>query len=66
MLLVQGSKYRPLANLQASDIVLLIAVIKRVKPIATLAVPSEVKGWLQLFCERYDLVCFEDEPSDIH
>jgi hypothetical protein len=66
MLPIVESDFRPLANFQARDIVLLIAVIERVKPIATLVVPSEVKGWLQQFCEHYGLICFEDEPSDIH
>ncbi|MBO3798541.1 MAG: hypothetical protein QW506_02780 [Thermoproteota archaeon] len=57
---IEEPKLKPLANLQARDIVLLITVIMGVKPIATLVVPLEVKGWLQRFCERHGLICFED------
>ncbi|MEM2050297.1 MAG: hypothetical protein QXU11_07585 [Thermoproteota archaeon] len=49
---IEEPELKPLANLQARDIVLLITVIMGVKPIATLVVPLEVRGWFQRFCER--------------
>jgi len=36
----------------------------RIKPIATLVVPLEVKEWFKRFRRHHDLIHFKDGPSD--
>jgi len=64
MLPIEEPDLRPLANLHVGDVVWLIAVIMKVKPIATLVVPLEVKGWFRRFCRHHDLIHFKDGLSD--
>ena len=63
MLPIKEPHLQPLAGLHARGIVWLAAVIRRVKPMATMVVPLDVKDWLQRFCEQMDIISFEDEPS---
>jgi len=60
---IEEPHLQPLAGLHARDIVWLAAVIQKVKPMATLIVPLDMKMWLQQFCEQMDIIPFEDEPS---
>lgn len=55
---------QPLVNLHVGDIVSLIAVIQRAKPIASLVIPLEVRGWFERFCKLMHLITFDDGPSD--
>jgi len=53
-----------LAIFHVGDIIWLISVTMRIKPIATLVVPLEVKEWFKRFCRHHDLIHFKDGPSD--
>lgn len=53
-----------LENLHARDVVSLVAVVMKAKPIATLVVPLEELGRFDQFCNHHRLVRFEDGPSD--
>jgi len=61
---MKGADLQLISNLHAGDIVWLVAVMMGIKPISTLTIPLEVKGWFQKFCENYDLITFEDDHSD--
>jgi hypothetical protein len=53
-----------LAHLHARDIIALLAVLMKAKPITTLVVPLEDMEWFKHFCDRHGLVRFEDGPAD--
>jgi len=55
-----------LTKLNTGDLVWLVAVLMREKPIATLVVPFEVGEWFRAFCEKRHLVRFEDKSLDPH
>lgn len=50
--------------MHARDVVSLVAVVMKVKPIATLVVPLEDVQQFDRFCDDHRLVRFEDGPSD--
>ena len=64
MTAVKKSDFQSLASLHVGDIIWLVAVITRVKPIATLVIPLEVHKWVQQFSDHHNLVSFKDGPSD--
>jgi len=63
VLTIEEPHLQPLAGLHVRDIVWLAAVIRKVKPMATLVVPLDAKEWFQRFCKQMGIISFEDEPS---
>jgi hypothetical protein len=53
-----------LTKLHARDIISFAAVLKREKPAASLVVPLEVKEQFERFCDKNNLVHFEERPHD--
>ena len=64
MMSLKETDFQSLASLHARDIVWLMAVIMRVKPMATLVIPLKVQKRFNQFCDRHSLISFEDEPTD--
>jgi hypothetical protein len=46
------------------DIILLIAILTKTKPIASLVVPLEVEEWLKKFCSKKHIFIQENGPRD--
>lgn len=53
-----------LTKLHVRDIISFAAVLKREKPAASLVVPLEVKEWFVRFCDKCNLIHFEERPHD--
>jgi len=66
MVRVKDSDLQHLSSLHVRDIIWLVAVIMKVKPMSTLVVPLEAKGWFKGFYENYNLVEAKDHTSDSH
>jgi hypothetical protein len=53
-----------ITRLHTRDIVSLVAVLMKEKPAASLVVPLEVRDWFEKFCDKNNLIHFEERPQD--
>ncbi len=61
---MKKSDLKLMVQLHPKDIILLIAVLSKIKPIASLVVSLEVEEWLQKFCSKNHIFIQEDGPRD--
>jgi len=61
---MKKSDMKFIVQLHPKDIILLIAVLTKTKPIASLVVPLKIEEWLKKFCSRNDIFIQEDGPRD--